>query len=1231
MQKATPRSVTSLLASTAALGLAFTACTSSDDSSSPTTGSLTGSVLNSPTPVGGVKVTVSGPGGTFGTTTSSNGTYTIEDLPTGEYTIDFCGQGVFDANGDPIADKINLHLPSSNIGSGESAQKPAFLPERALGLTVDTMGTNVGVIPAGTFIENAGVTVFFAEDTTARFVDAADTTISITPVPTEQIPVALPDGIVASALVAIEPAGATFDIRPEISFGNGGTFPGGSTGVEIYSLDYATASWDLSGTASVTASGDAILSDVGEGLASTGWHAVVVDTFCVTDIAGQVVSDTGAAVQGALVTAINGLTTETDSFGEFTIAGVPLPFGSFDVVVTVVPAQGAGFLPSESSAIAGECGSETNMGSIELVSAPVDTVAPTVAGTVPSDQDAGVADNAAISVTFDEPMSPGSLNVNTLTVLAGTEEVAGHVGVSTSGGQTTATFVPSEALPVDTLCSFRISGNVLDAAGNRLGETVEVGFTTAADVAGGATTVAITPQSPANMLPGADVAFTANVTDAAGQAVDGALIEWSADSSFVEVSAAGQIFALSPGTATVRASFGGSFDEVTVTVDTPPIVSVTLAGDESAIAAGSSMPLVASALDTNGLVLAGFQFDWTSSDESVASVNATGLVRAITAGGPVTITATEPNSTLSADFAITVVDPATISEVEVTADAEAIGPDVAVQMSAIARNSNQETIPGIAFSWESSNTSIATVTPTGLVTAVGSGAVQISATANGSTSISGSADLDVYSFEPTVIRFLSGTGDSDDFLFLDVVLHDAATGEALDVELTGPDNSVDFGFIDAERVHDTFGQLQSPPSPSGFSADEMTSVMNVPSGRMTLTHVRHASRAYSVAASFPLGADTLAASVGDPSEGTLQEFDASQSPTSFITSARSRFADSVLVASYDSTGTAEGILAGVFGSENSIDGENISVTLTPEAVSSVPFTATDEVQFVGSRFIYQGLLYRQPSGVTGSAESGTIAFVAPDDATRFAHRFESQSPVTMAVRGRELRSNSAATSLSVGLPSVQLSDLSFDAETMTLSWSMSGSSANSFDMGHARLSVSESFLQGAQPFIWDVYFPASLETLTIPQAKGLPFLTSDQVEYSVELFDQEGVTSYDSFLGHFRNSDGAFNAAALSEGSRLDSIRVEKARYVTVISGSQLGTVTYDTGEGPVELGEGETFDLPLGISVTIVATATATGGAVTELSSPGGAATGVGTGTATLVIDEVTDSSTVFVTFEQS
>ncbi len=1210
-----------------ALLVALTACSSSDSSDpTPATGSLNGSVLNSPEPVGGVKVTLSGPGGTFRTTTSSAGTYTFHNVPEGEYTIDLCGQGVFDSDGNPIPDKINLHLPGSRVIATPFGlyRKPDFLPEKALGLTVDTAGTRTGTIPAGTILanENAGVTIVFNEETTVTFQDPSDTTLSITPVPVEQTPAALPNGQASELLIAIEPAGATFDIRPEISFDNLAGLPVGTQGVPIYRLNYSTGAWSQSGEGTVSADGTSILSDAGQGLQGTGWHTTVVETYCETTLQGRVTSDSGAPIEGALVTALNGVTVATGPSGEYSIEDLPLPSGDFDVTVTILPPPGSGFEPDESDEATGLCGSETDMGTTQLTSIPTDFIAPTITSSTPANDAADVADNEAITITFDDEMSPGSLTNQTVTLTAAGQSLSGELGVDVGVGSTVVTFLPAEALALETLHTLVIDGSVMDAAGNPMGESQTINFTTADSAAGGTPLVTITPGTVPAMDPGDDESLSITVQDASGEDIDGALVTWTSDApNVVSVSVTGELESHMPGTATIRASFGTFFDEVSVTVNTPAINSVVLTGAAPTIAIGAGMTLTAEARDAGNTRLAGFVFDWTSSNDSIATVDAGGNVRALTAGGPVTITATEPGSTLDASYAITVLDPQSVVSVEVSSETDAIGPDTAVQLSAVANDPEDDAIPGVTFTWSSSNSSVAAVNASGLVTAVGSGSVEITATADGSGQVAGSVELDVYPYEPTIVRLLEGDSYGSVLEGAWVVLHDPTTGEHLDGTTTNSDGYADFGFTDVPRVTVSY-YLWNGPNAEGLSGDDgeyAFTAVNVPAGRMTLTKRNQEFDDVYVDVSFPSGAEELAMSAGEIVEPRTLFRDVSTSPASayFPISTLDANGDLPVIGTAFGSGTtgSREIVAGQYNEFTVLEaqeGDVFSMTLSAAAVSSVPFTAQQSVLFTGSRFRQLGRLFAQESGVTESADSGAVAFVAPPNADRFGYRFERTSQATWARTGRELFSDSMPTSLNVGMPSLGLSGFSWDMQTNTLSWNTTGASTGGLDVGRARFII-DPYSPGAA--IWDVVFDASASSIVLPQDKGLPYLTGGRLAYEVELFNLNTTNSFDSFMADFRAQRGRFDQTVIAEASRVDSIAVGASQFRIETTNGGNGTLTYNLGEGPVTVVDGDIVEVPIGSPVTFVATA-ASGFYVGDLGGGQGTTVGVGQSTATLTIE---------------
>ena len=72
----------------------------------------------------------------------------------------------------------------------------------------------------------------------------------------------------------------------------------------------------------------------------------------------------------------------------------------------------------------------------------------------------------------------------------------------------------------------------------------------------------------------------------------------------------------------------------------PAIVSVTVTPSGDTILVGRAVQLMATTRDVSGNTLTGHTVTWTSSNSTVATVSVSGLVTGVSAGGPVTVTAT---------------------------------------------------------------------------------------------------------------------------------------------------------------------------------------------------------------------------------------------------------------------------------------------------------------------------------------------------------------------------------------------------------------------------------------------------------------------------------------------------------------------------------------------------------------------------------------------------------------
>lgn len=153
--------------------------------------------------------------------------------------------------------------------------------------------------------------------------------------------------------------------------------------------------------------------------------------------------------------------------------------------------------------------------------------------------------------------------------------------------------------------------------------------------------------------------------------------------------------------------------------------------------------------DQNGQVMTGVTVAWTSSASTVATVSAAGLV---TASGNGTATITAAASGVSGISNVTVAQEVDIVGVSPASDSLVAGDTLRVAAEAVDANGHE--VEGAGFSWASADTTVATVDATGLVTGVGGGSVEITATSSG---VTGRAELTVVTPTPTTVAVTPDT------------------------------------------------------------------------------------------------------------------------------------------------------------------------------------------------------------------------------------------------------------------------------------------------------------------------------------------------------------------------------------------------------------------------------------------------------------------------------------------
>ena len=170
----------------------------------------------------------------------------------------------------------------------------------------------------------------------------------------------------------------------------------------------------------------------------------------------------------------------------------------------------------------------------------------------------------------------------------------------------------------------------------------------------------------------------------------------------------------------------------------PPVATTVTVNPDSATltALGETVRFAAEVRDRNGQVIAGAAVAWASSEAAVASVDAAGVVTAA-ANGTATIKAMA--GSVSGSATVTVEQTVSAVGVSPTADTLVAFGDT-VRFAAEGMDANGHAVPGVEFAWASSDTAVARVDATGLVTAEANGSTTIRAAAD---SVSGTAAVTV--------------------------------------------------------------------------------------------------------------------------------------------------------------------------------------------------------------------------------------------------------------------------------------------------------------------------------------------------------------------------------------------------------------------------------------------------------------------------------------------------------
>lgn len=207
-----------------------------------------------------------------------------------------------------------------------------------------------------------------------------------------------------------------------------------------------------------------------------------------------------------------------------------------------------------------------------------------------------------------------------------------------------------------------------------------------------------------------------SVLDSDGQLLTGIAVTFaSTNTDVASVSSTGLVTGARAGTGGIRVSAGDLDVEVPVTV-TAVSNQIVVSPSPAVVAQNATLQLTATVLDLNGVPIPNAPLTYVSGTPSLATVSNGGLVDPAGPAGQVLITVTSGSLTASATVAITQVPTALV----VTPNPVTMGKAATLPLSAQVHDLVDAPVPGVAFTYQSSNTTLATVTSAGQV--VGQGA-----------------------------------------------------------------------------------------------------------------------------------------------------------------------------------------------------------------------------------------------------------------------------------------------------------------------------------------------------------------------------------------------------------------------------------------------------------------------------------------------------------------------------
>ena len=365
---------------------------------------------------------------------------------------------------------------------------------------------------------------------------------------------------------------------------------------------------------------------------------------------------------------------------------------------------------------------------VKGITAGATTISAIVDGIVASERlTVGGRYATSISITPGSPsISVGQQSQLTAKVLdqAGTE-IAGQPVSWSSTNQAVATVSSTGLVSATSAGSTTIS-----AGSGGLSASVEVSVVNVP-----VAYVRISPSTASLVVGGSPVTLTATAFDANERQLAGRVASWSSQNPIVAtVNSSGVVSAIAAGSTTITGSIEGKTASVTVTVGSAPaaaVASVTVSLASAALNVGQQTQASALIKDAQGNTLSR-AVSWSSLDTGVAKVSASGVVTAY-AGGTVAIMARSEDVSGYASLTVTTPSPTAVASVTLDAPTWSLNVGQQVPTSVTLKDAAGNLLTGRTITYSTGNSSVLTVSSSGVLTGVGSGMTEVRATSGGVT------------------------------------------------------------------------------------------------------------------------------------------------------------------------------------------------------------------------------------------------------------------------------------------------------------------------------------------------------------------------------------------------------------------------------------------------------------------------------------------------------------------